>query len=57
MKETWYVVPAAFALERGGESEERAADEPLMLFVQPGAGSVWPRARTLPRRVRGTEKK
>ena len=57
MEETWYVVPAAFALERGGASDEETPDEPLMLFVHPGAGSLLPRARVLPRPVKGTEKK
>lgn len=54
MKETWYVVPAAAAFGRGGDDSQ---DEPPLLFMHPGAGSVWPRARALPRRVKGFEKK
>jgi hypothetical protein len=57
MEETWYVVPAATVLEHSGASEKEAEDQPLMLFVHPDAGSVWPRARVLPRRVTGSEKK
>ena len=52
MRETWYVVP-----EIGDRCDHPEQDDPVLLLLTPPAGSLWPAARSLPRRVRGRFKR
>ncbi len=66
MKETWYVVPAALAFGRrrnhaggilAGESAHNPGQHPVRaserVMIHPAAGSIRPKGRALPRRIRG----
>ena len=58
MNSKWYVVPAGYALRQvGTQHEEADIDVPTMHYVHPAAGSIWPAARSLPRRMRGKLKR
>ena len=55
MRDRWYVVPAECGGKSGGSADD--GELALMLFLHPTAGSIWPPARSLPRRLKGRTKR